>query len=525
MPEKRLPMRKIKEVLRLHHEAHLSERRIADICLIGKGTVQRYLERAAAAGLGWPLPEQLDDAQLEKLLFPPASAPPPERPLPDFTKVHHELKANRSVTLQLLWQEYKENCPDGVNYSWFCDRYRDWARHLDVVLRQDHRAGEKTFVDHAGDTIPVIDPHSGQSRPACIFVAVLGASNYTYGEATWTRDLDDWIGSHTRALQFFDGSTRLVVPDQWRAGVRQPCYYEPELNRTYQDWAAHNGVAVVPARPRRPRDKAKAEQGVLLVQRWVVAVLRKRQFFSLAQLNEAIRELVAKLNQKPFRKLAGSRLELYEKLDRPALQPLPSQPYVFAQWKKVRVGLDYHVEVEGHHYSTPYQLVGQQIEVCYTAATVEIVCRGKRVASHARSAQTPGRTTDPAHRPKSHQKYLEWTPTRLLEWAGTIGAFTVRFVETLLTTKPHPEAGYRAAMGLLPLSRQYGQQRLEAASTRAVRYQLYRLANVRSILATKLDQQPLPELVAPPAPVEHDNIRGADYYANGEAAPLGEVAG
>lgn len=525
MPEKRLPMRKIKEVLRLHYEAHLSERRIAGVCLIGKGTVQRRLERAAAAGLGWPLAEPLDDAQLEKLLFAPAPAPPGERPLLDFTKVHHELKSNRSVTLQLLWQEYKESHPEGINYSWFCGQYRDWRRHLDVVLRQDHRAGEKTFVDHAGDTIPVIEPSTGQSRPAYIFVAVLGASSYTYAEATWRRDLDEWIGSHTRALEFFDGVTRLVVPDQWRAGVSQPCYWEPELNRTCQDWAAHNGVAVVPARPRHRRDKAKVEQGVLLVQRWVVAVVRKRQFFSLAQLNEAIRELVAKLNQKPFRKLPGSRVELYEKLDRPALQPLPSQPCVFAQWKKVRVGLDYHVEVEGHHYSTPYQLAGQQIEVRYTAATVEMVCRGKRVASHVRSAQAPGGTTDPAHRPKSHQKYLEWTPTRLLEWASTIGPFTVRFVETLFTTKAHPEAGYRAAMGLLPLSRQYGQQRLEAAATRAVRYQLYRLANVRSILAAKLDQQPLPELVAPPAPVEHDNIRGADYYTNREPARLEEVAG
>jgi transposase len=284
-------------------------------------------------------------------------------------------------------------------------------------------------------------------------------------------------------------------------------------------------VAVIPARPRHARDKAKVEQGVLLVQRWVVAVLRKRQFFSLAQLNEAIRGLVSQLNQKPFHKLPGSRLELYEKLDRPALQPLPSQPYVFAQWGKVRVGLDYHVEVEGHHYSAPYQLVGQQMEVRYTAATVEMLYRGKRVASHVRSMQAPGCSTEPEHRPKSHQKYLEWTPSRLLEWASTIGPNTVRFVETLLTTKPHPEAGYRAAMGLLHLAHQYSQPRLEAACTRAVRYQLYRLAHIRSILATKLDQQPLPELVAPPEPVKHDNIRGADYYTNGEAALVEEVAG
>ena len=238
MPEKRLPMRKIRDVLRFHHEVHFSKRKIAKLCLIGKGTVQRYLERAAAVGLSWPLPADLDDAQLERLLFPPPPAPLGERPLPDFAKVHHELKSNRSVTLQLLWQEYQESDPEGIHYSWFCDQYREWARHLDVVLRQDHRAGEKTFVDHAGDTIAVTDPGNGEPRPAYVFVAVLGASNYTYAEATWTRDLNDWIGSHTRAVEFFGGCTRLIVPDQWRAGVSQPCYWEPELNRTYGDWAS-----------------------------------------------------------------------------------------------------------------------------------------------------------------------------------------------------------------------------------------------------------------------------------------------
>jgi transposase len=522
VPGKRSTVRQIREILRLHHEAQLGERQIAAICQVGKGTVQRFLQRAAAVGLGWPLPEGMDDTQLERLLFPPVPAPAGTRPPPDFAKVHQELKSNRSVTLQLLWEEYKESQPDGVNYSWFCDQYRDWARHLDVVLRQDHRAGEKMFVDHAGDTIDIVNPATGETRAAYIFVAVLGASNYTYAEATWTRDLTDWIGSHTRALQYFQGVTKLVVPDQWRAGVSRPCYWEPELNRTYQDWATHNGAAIVPARPRHARDKAKVEQGVLLTQRWVVAVLRKREFFSLGQLNEAIRELVAKLNQKPFRKLPGTRVELYEKLDRPALASLPPQPYVFAQWKKVRVGLDYHVEVERHHYSTPYQLVGQQVEARYTASTVEILYRGKRVASHPRSSEVPGHSTEPAHRPKSHQRYLEWNPTRLLEWAGTIGLFTVRFVEGLLTNHPHPEAGFRAGMGLRPLARQYGEARLESACTRAVRFKLYRLANVRSILTSGLDQQLLPQLVPASPPVEHDNIRGADYYA---ASASEEVAG
>jgi transposase len=516
VPERRLPMRQIKEVLRLHYEAHLSERQIAHACRISRSTVQRYLERAAAANLCWPLPPSLDDGQLERLLFPPPPAPSedrqPPKPQPDFARVHRELKANKSVTLQLLWQEFVEQRPDGAQYSWFCEQYRDWARHLDVVLRQDHRAGEKTFVDHAGDTIQVIDPATGQTRPAYVFVAVLGASNYTYAEATWTRSLPDWIGSHTRALAFFGGATRLIVPDQWKAGVDKPCYWDPELNRSYQEWAMHNAVAIVPARPGHARDKAKVEQGVLLVQRWIVAALRKRQFFSLAQVNGAIAELIGKLNQRPFHKLPGSRLELYQKLDRPALQPLPPRPYVFAQWKKERVRLDYHVDVDGHYYSVPYQLAQQPVEIRYTATTVEVLCRGKRVASHARSWEKPGTTTETSHQPKSHQRYREWTPTRLLEWAEATGPFTRRLVEAMLVHKPHPEAGYRAAMGLRPLAGQYGEERLEAAAIRAVRSKLYRLDNIRSILKTRLDQQPLPMLVTGAEPVAHDNIRGAAYY-------------
>lgn len=529
MPERRLPMRQIKEVFRLHYEAHLSERQIAHSCRISRSTVQRYLERAVAANLVWPLPDSLDDTELERLLYSRPQAQDSSggrqrvKGQPDFAQIHQELKANKSVTLQLLWQEFAEQHPEGVRYSWFCEQYHDWARHLDVVLRQDHRAGEKTFVDHVGDTIPVIDPSTGEQRPAYVFVAVLGASNYTFAEATWTRSLPDWIGSHSRALAFFDGATQLIVPDQWKAGVQKPCYWEPELNRTYQEWATHNGVAIVPARPGHARDKAKVEQGVLVVERWILAALRKRQFFSLAQVNEAIAELIVKLNQRPFRKLPGTRLEWYQKLDRPALQPLPQQPYGFGEWKKERVRLDYHVEVDGHYYSVPYQLTQQVVEIRYSATTVEVFYRGKRVASHVRSGEIPGATTETSHQPKSHQRYREWTPTRLLEWADAIGPFTRRLAEAMLIHKPHPEAGFRAAMGLRPLASQYGGPRLEAAATRAVRAQLYRLDSIRSILQTRLDQQPLPLLVTTAAePVTHDNLRGAAYYSDPDAV---EVAG
>ena len=324
------------------------------------------------------------------------------------------------------------------------------------------------FVDHAGQTVAIIDRLTGETREAYVFVAVLGASNYTYAGATWTRGLRDWISSHERAFEFFQGCTRLVVPDNWKSGVKQPCYYEPELNPTYNDLAVHYGVGILPARPYHARDKAKVEAGVQVVQRWVLAALRKWQFFSLAELNEAIGELTGKLNRRPFRKLPGNREELYRSIDLPVLRPLPAQPYVFAEWKRSRVNIDYHVELEHHYYSVPYQLVGKQVDIHYTGTTVEILCQGKRVASHARSNRPGKHSTLPEHRPKAHQKYLEWTPSRIVEWAATIGPFTAQLAERIMAEKPHPEQGYRSCMGLIGLGRRYGNERLEAAAQRAV---------------------------------------------------------
>jgi len=514
LPEERLAIRHTREILRLYFESQLSPRQIAAICKVGKGTVQRYLERLKSAELSWPLPADLDDVALERRLFPPPPvASSQHRPLPDFAVIHKELKGRKNVTLQLLWEEYKQSYPEGYAYSWYCESYRHWHHRLDVVLRHEHRAGEKTFVDYAGQTVPVIDPKTGEVRQAQVFVAVLGASNYTYAEATWTQNLWDWINSHVRAFEFFEGTSSLVIPDNLKSGVNKPCYYEPELNRTYGDLAIHYGVGILPARPYRPRDKAKAEVGVQIVQRWVLAALRQRQFFSLAELNEAILELVHKLNERPFRKLAGSRAELYQSIDRPALQSLPLQPFVYAEWKKARVNLDYHIELGGHYYSTPYQLVGKEVEARSTQATVEIFYQGKRVASHVRSSQAHVASTNAEHRPKSHQQYLEWTPTRIIEWAGKVGPCTARLVENILTSKPHPEMGYRSALGVIRLERKYGAERLEAACTRAVRLKLYRFQSVKSMLQSGLDRQPLPELLLMPSPVTHENLRGPGYYA------------
>lgn len=513
-------MRKTREILRLHFESKLNPRQIATICKIGKGTVQRYLQRMETSGLPWPLPAELDDAHLDQRLFPPAPATSPqERPIPDWGVVHQELKSGKNVTLQLLWEEYKQSYPQGYAYSWYCEMYREWKRTRDLVMRQEHRAGEKMFVDHAGQTVPVTDPHTGEVREAYVFVAVLGASNYFYAEATWTRGLWDWIHSHVRAFEFFQGTPQIVVPDNWKAAIQSPCFYEPELNRTYNDLAIHYQVAIMPARPYRPKDKAKAEVCVQIAQRWILATLRKRQFFSLAELNLAIGELVPKANRKPFRKGPGSREQLYESLDRPALKPLPAEPFVFAEWKKARVNVDYHIELDAHYYSTPYQLVGEEVEVRSTATTVEIFYHGKRVASHARSNKPRKHTTISEHRPHSHQQYLEWTPSRITGWAATVGSFTARLVEALIAAKPHAEMAYRSALGVIRLSDRYGKERMEAACARALHLKVCTYKSVKSILERGLDRQPL--LDPPPLPPAqtHENLRGSAYYAGTENEP------
>jgi transposase len=505
-------MRKIKEVLRLKWGQGLSNRQIAKACGIGRPTVGEYLRRAAEAGLAWPLPADLDEAALERQLFPPPSSlPAPARGVPDWSHVHQELK-RKGVTLFLLWQEYRETHPEGYQYSWFCDHYRAWQGKLDVVMRQDHRAGEKLFVDYAGQTMPVVDRETGEIREAQIFVAVLGASNYTYAEATWTQGLPDWIGSHRRAFAFLGGVPELVVPDNLRAGVSKAHRYEPDTNPTYQDMAAHYGVAVLPTRVRRPRDKAKVEAGVLVVERWILAALRRRTFFSLAQLNAAIRGLLEKLNARPFKKLPGCRRAHFEALDKPALKALPAEPYEYAEWEKARVHIDYHVAVEGHYYSVPHALIKKQLDVRITQNTVECFYRGQRVASHRRSLHKGRHTTVPAHMPESHRQAGEWTPQRLSSWAAKTGPATEKLITTVLTSRKHPQQAYRSCLGILRLGKAYGDARLEAACRRALILGSHSYKSIESILKHRLDDKPLAEQQELALPEDHDNIRGPSYY-------------
>ncbi len=511
MPRLRLSMRQIREVLRQKWELGFSARRIARSCGLGRATVSNYLRRAEGCGLTWPAVASLDDTQLERRLYPPPPSPRVSRPRPDWGAVHRELK-RKGVTLQLLWDEYKAAHPKGYQYSTFCLHYRRWRDRLDVVMRQDHRAGEKLFVDYAGQTASVIDPLTGEVRPAQLFVAVLGASNYTYAEATWSQGLSDWIGAHVRALAYFGAAPAIVVPDNLKSGVRRAHRYAPQLNRSYREWGEHYGVVILPARPGRPRDKAKVEAGVLVVERWILARLRNRRVFSLAELNEAIGALLEPLNTRAFKKLPGSRRSLFESLDRPAMRPLPTRPYEYAEWKTVRVNIDYHVEIGRHYYSVPYPLVKHQLEARVTAQTVELLHKGRRVASHRRSDRRGGHTTVPEHMPKAHRAYAEWTPKRLVRWAQQGGPSTAALIGHILATRVHPQQGFRSCLGIMRLGQRYGDKRLEAACRRALALGAHAYKSVESILRNGLDRKPLPTPTPEPPDIEHGNVRGPDYY-------------
>jgi transposase len=515
MPAHPLTMHQIEEILRLH-AAHLSQPQIARALCLSLGVINKYLQAARRAKLSWPLPTELTAEQLQQRLFPVAqSLTLLPKVMPDFAHVHQELK-RKGVTRLLLWEEYAAEHPQlHYSYSRFTELYQDYRRRLRVTLRQTHRAGEKLFVDYAGPTVDIIDRETGEVRAAQIFVAVLGASNFTYVEATWTQSLPDWCGSHVRAFEFLGGVPEIVVPDNLKAAVTQAARYEPVLNRTYTEMLAHYGTAAVPARPYKPRDKAKAEVGVQIVERWLLARLRKRPFFSLAELNQALRPLLDILNDKPFQKLPGSRRTQFATLDQPTLKALPPTRYEYAQWlPNRRVAPDAHVEVESHFYSAPHALVGQLIDARVSVAGVEFFHQHQRVAVHLRSEKRGGFTTLPTHLPTAQQLWLQtWNPGRFLTWAVQIGAHTRDVVRAILTSRTVPQQAYRSCFGLLSLAKTYSSTRLEAACQRALILGLPTRKSVLSILQKGLEDAPLPvaSSLATPLP-SHANIRGAAYY-------------
>ena len=503
-------MRKIRDVLRLHHDLGLSVRQIASSLNIGRTTVSDYLSRARVCSLDWPLPELSDEA-LQAQLFPGLVDAPAVRQTPDWPGIHRELQ-RRSVTLQLLWEEYKAADPDGYQYSRFCDLYRRWRGTLSPSMRQHHAPGEKLFVDYAGHTAEVIDPATGEIRTAEIFVAVLGASNYTFAEATWSQSLPDWIGSHQRAFAFFGGVPQVVVPDNLRSGVTRAGGPEPEINRSYLEMANHYGVAILPARVRKPRDKAKAEAGVQLVERWILAALRNRRFFSLEELNRAIGELLVRLNDKAFKQMPGSRRCTFEELDRPALKALPVHSWEFAQYKLARVHVDYHIQFERHCYSVPHRLIGKQIELRVTERVVECFYKGERVASHRRDRSGRGFSTVAEHMPRAHREYASWTPQRLMNWAGETGPACRALIERLLYRHKVPQQGFRSALGILRLEKSYGKERLEAACARALEIDTTSWRSISSMLKRGLERKAGDDSDQLELNIQHHNIRGPAFY-------------
>jgi transposase len=514
MPQERLTMRKIREILRLKWECHLSERAIALSCSISRSTVADYVKRAEAAGLKWPLPENQSDHQLSELLYPKPQEPTLKAAaLPDWEKIHLELR-RKGVTLRLLWMEYLEKYPQGYAYSQFCQLYRNWAGKIkSPTMRLEHKAGEKMFVDYCGQTHPVIDAATGEIQEAEIFVAVLGASSYTYAEAQWHQDLPNWTGGHVRAFRFFGGVTEVVVPDNLKAGVTHPSRYDPEINITYQEMAEHYGVAVIPARVARPRDKSKVEVGVQNVERWILARLRDRKFFSLLELNQAIREVLEDLNHRKMEHLGKSRRELFELVDQPALKPLPASPYEFALWKKAKISIDYHVEYDDHYYSVPCSLYPADVMIRASQKMVEIYHDGKQVAVHPRSQAKGRHSTLAEHMPSDHRFYSEWSPQRFLHWAEKIGPETAKIVQWEFDSKQHPEQAYRTCLGILGFAKKYTPARLESACRYALANEIHSYKGIKNILVNQIDQLPSPEGGSQPSLLPpHSNIRGKAYY-------------
>lgn len=512
MPAQGVSMHKIKEILRLYHEVKLSQHQIARSLSLSSGAVNKYLALAKAAYVEWPLPTALSELELRALLRPHADKVRHYHE-PDYASIHQELKS-KGVTLLLLWQEYEQtHGKKAYRYAQFCAKYRDWLDKQKPCMRQKHLAGEKLFIDYCGPTLDIIDPDTGEIRRAAIFVAVLGASNYTYAEATWDQTLPNFIASHVRTFEFLGGVPMLLVPDNLKAAVTKACRYEPKINATYEDLAQHYGTAILPTRPYRPKDKAKVENAVLVVERWILAKLRHHTFVGLSELNQAIKKLLHQLNHRPFKQLPGTRASQFAAIDKPALKLLPKDTYTFATFKEARVHLDYHVQVEDHYYSVPHALIKALLAVRITYATIECFYQGQRVASHRRSYQKGGYTTLTEHMPRGHQRYADKSPAKFLKWASDIGPYAKQVVEAMLSQLVHPEQSYRACLGLLNATKPYGKERLESACQRAITIGSPKRASVLSILKRGLDKQPLIAATKTARILQHENIRGSEHYA------------
>ena len=513
MARRRLSMRKIKQILRLKLQSELSDRATARSVNVSRDTVHEYIERALAAGLiSWEQVSARTEVDLEQLLFPPRVKTGTSKKLriPDWGKIHTEL-SRKGVTRHLLWQEYLQEDPStAYKYSQFCNLYKEWAGKLPAEMVQTYKGGEYLFLDYSGLTVPWTDKYTGEEKKAQIFVATLGASSYTYAEAQPSQNIESWITGHVNAFDFFGGVPEIVVPDNLKSGVKSPSYYEPDINPTYDDLSLHYGFAIIPARVKKPRDKAKVETAVQVIERWVLAPLRNRQFFSIHEINEAMRPLLAEVNNRQMKHLEKSRKELFETLDLPELRPLPEYAFEYAERKKARVGINYHVCYDKYYYSVPYLLIKEEVEIRATSRTIEIFHKGTRVASHKRGGPQKY-VTSSAHMPDAHKRRSEkWSPERFIRWAGKIGPGTKTVITHLLGSKQHPEQAYRVCIGILKLSDKYSESQLEAACHRAAKYNIYSYKRIKNILKNGLAQED--SFSEPKATRTHQHVRGSRYY-------------
>jgi len=505
-------MKKIREVLRLRLDLGLSYRKIGESVDCATSVVGDCLLRFKASELSWPVPADILDSELEFRLYPGQASALLLKATPDWLYVHGELK-KKSVTKMLLWLEYKALHPDGYQYTQFCTHYQVWAKSADLVFRNEHKAGERVFIDYVGQTMPIWNAATGECKSAQIFIGVLGASNYTYAEATWSQTIPDWLGSHNRMFKAFDGVPEILVPDNLKSAITKACRYDPVVSSAYYSLAKHYDTSVIPARPAKPRDKAKAEAGVLLVERWILAALRNRKFFSLDELNEAIEELLIKLNSKKFQKLDGSRLSLFESIDKPALKPLPTTEFVICDFKLARVNINYHVELDRHNYSVPYQYVQKEAVIRYTPTLVEVFCNNALVATHLRRSQAGGYTTLPEHMPPKHQAHIKWSPERMINWVGEAGANTAKVAEIIIGSRQHPEQSYKVILGLIRMGEQFGLSRLENACARAIAMNTPYYRSIKNILKSGLDKSTNRVATKVESPsINHENIRGPEYF-------------
>ena len=520
MPTERVAMRRVREMLRLSRDGGLGVREVARRTGVAPSTLREMARRFERSGLAWPLPLDLTDTELESRLYGATGKKQGHRRVaePDWAVLNREMK-RKHVTLQILWDEYIEAEPDGYHYSRFCELYRSWEGRLPVTMRQTHLGGDKLFVDYAGDTVPVIiDRRSGETRAAHIFVAVMGGSSLSFAHASWTETLPDWIDAHVRAFAFFGGAARLLVPDNPKVAVIKACFYDPQVNRSYGEMAAHYDTALLPARPYKPRDKPKVEAAVRIVERWLLGRLRNRRFYSLADVNAAIAQMLTALNdQRVMRHVGRTRRQLFEEIDAPKLKALPLEPYVLAEWRQRKVGLDYHIDFDGHFYSVPYRHARAGVEVRATVRTVEVFLKGERIAAHVRGSGDGKHTTVPEHMPSSHRRYADWTVDRILCDAAAVGSSTDMLCRMILEHRPHPEQGFRACLGIVRLTKPFGAARVEAACLRALQIGARTYGSVRSILDNKLDGQPFFQPPAgqadePPPASLHGNVRSSGYY-------------